>query len=52
MSQFGATAKNPPWVRTTGKFGEVNPQDDHVLYFSVSLVRCVVLIICVRSILF
>jgi hypothetical protein len=23
MSQFGATAKNPPWVRTTGKLCKV-----------------------------
>jgi hypothetical protein len=31
MSQFGATAKNPPWVRTTGKFGKVlDLQDSNV----------------------
>jgi hypothetical protein len=35
MSQFGATAKNPPWVRTTGKFGKVFSHQGHDVRYIV-----------------
>jgi hypothetical protein len=38
MSQFGATAKNPPWVRTTGEFDKgFSGQDNNICY---TLLKC------------